>query len=230
MEQIVISNITMTHTLTPIFIRLGERRNPPAGILRDVVINNIVATGNSLMSCSITGIPGNHVENIKISNVILNTPGGGRKEHTLREIPEAINSYPENKIFGPDLPAYGFFIRHASNIELNNIQFNVPSTDNRYAVYMEDCKNVGLNQVLSRSHKSTEAFLKVVNTQDLFVSGFHADAALSSFIEVGGNISSSIKLTGNDFTTVKDLFQKNTSGAKPVIMETGNFLKGKLRR
>ncbi|MGG6496523.1 UNVERIFIED_CONTAM: hypothetical protein NY603_26745, partial [Bacteroidetes bacterium 56_B9] len=81
------------------------------------------------MSCSITGIPDQYAENIKLSHIILNCPGGGRKEHTLRTIPEVENSYPENKIFGANLPAYGFFIRHVRHLTLEDIQFNLDNKD-----------------------------------------------------------------------------------------------------
>ncbi len=88
MEQIVINNITMFNTLTPIFIRYGQRHSPLVGTMKGIVISNITATSNSLMSCSITGIPDQYAENIKLSHIILNCPGSGRKEHTLRTIPE----------------------------------------------------------------------------------------------------------------------------------------------
>jgi hypothetical protein len=64
MDQITISNITMTGVQTPIFIKLGKPGPAPAqparaepGILRNILISNIVATSESLLCNSITGMP-----------------------------------------------------------------------------------------------------------------------------------------------------------------------------
>ena len=79
MEQIVINNITMFNTLTLYLFVTGQRHSPLVGTMKGIVISNITATSNSLMSCSITGIPDQYAENIKLSHIILNCPGGGRK-------------------------------------------------------------------------------------------------------------------------------------------------------
>lgn len=145
LDHVVISNITMFNTLTPIFIRLGQRHSNVVGTLRDVTISNITASSSSLMTCSITGIPGHPVENIKLFNIILDCPGGGQKLN--RSIPEMVDSYPENKIFGAELPAYGLYIRHAQNVSLRDIQFNLAECDEREPIYLEDCSNIKINDV-----------------------------------------------------------------------------------
>lgn len=147
MEQVTVENITMYNVLTPVFIRLGERRNPPAGTMRNISISNLTATASSLMSCSVTGISGHFVENVKFSHIILNCPGGGRHDHVLRDIPEAEHSYPENKMFGASLPAYGFYLRHARNISFDDVQFNLAVPDDRKDIYLEDCEDVQVDNV-----------------------------------------------------------------------------------
>lgn len=57
MEQIVINNITMFNTLTPIFIRYGQRHSPLVGTMKGIVISNITATSNSLMSFPLQVFP-----------------------------------------------------------------------------------------------------------------------------------------------------------------------------
>lgn len=163
LEQVVISNITMYNTLTPIFIRLAERRKGLAGTLDGVSISNVTATSSSLMSCSVTGVVGNSVKNIKLSHIILNCPGGGRKEHTFREVPEAERSYPENKIFGADLPAYGFYVRHAENVSFEDIQFNLDAPDERRAIVCEDCSNVSMERVTTSFSGRDSAWSRGMN-------------------------------------------------------------------
>ena len=189
MEQIVINNITMFNTLTPIFIRYGQRHSPLVGTMKGIVISNITATSNSLMSCSITGIPDQYAENIKLSHIILNCPGGGRKEHTLRTIPEVKNSYPENKIFGANLPAYGFFIRHVRHLTLEDIQFNLDNKDDRHALYLDDCRDITIDKVKTISHLSESAYIRTNNVENLMIRGFSTENALPSFLENSGKSS-----------------------------------------
>ncbi|MBI3735315.1 right-handed parallel beta-helix repeat-containing protein [Candidatus Sumerlaeota bacterium] len=74
-DGVVISNITMVDVRAPIFVRLGNRgRDLPApipGTLKNVMIENVTATGASLCS-SITGIPDHPVEGVSLSNIRLN--------------------------------------------------------------------------------------------------------------------------------------------------------------
>ena len=161
MDQITISNIVMTGIQTPVFIRLQKGRPRceecqarPAGSLRNVLISNILATANSRIACSITGLPGSYAENIVIRDMIVNCMGGGTLEDVHRHIPERKNAYPENFMFHEispetglrhaDLPAYGMYIRHARNITLDNVQFNLMQPDHRPALWLEDAKDITL--------------------------------------------------------------------------------------
>ena len=85
LQRIAISNITMTGVGTPILIRLGNRARPfqengpqPAvGVLRNVLVSNIVATGAATVGCSITGLPDHCVEDVSLRDVHLTFEGGG---------------------------------------------------------------------------------------------------------------------------------------------------------
>ena len=177
MEQITISNITMTGIQTPLFIRLQQGRprciecqQKPVGSLKNILISNIVATAKSRIACSITGIPGSYVENIVVRDMIVNCMGGGTKDDVTRVIPERENSYPDNWMFyselpgsslrHADLPAYGMYVRHAKNVYLDNIQFNLMQPDPRPAIWFEDAKDVTL-----RSFKATQP----IGDQDLII-------------------------------------------------------------
>ena len=191
--------------------------------MKGIVISNITATSNSLMSCSITGIPDQYAENIKLSHIILNCPGGGRKEHTLRTIPEVENSYPENKIFGANLPAYGFFIRHVRHLTLEDIQFNLDNKDDRHALYLDDCHDITIDKVKTISHLSESAYIRTNNVENLMIRGFSTENALPSFLENSGK-SSSIKLIGNDFSKVSQLYNEEIG---QEVKEAGNLFENK---
>jgi polygalacturonase len=146
MDRIVISNISMQNIQTPIFIRLGSRTNQP-GILKNVVISGVTATSESLMSSIISGIPEHFVENITLRDIILSSPGGGTKMDAERIVPENIKGYPENRMFGDSLPAYGLYVRHARNIVLDNVQCYSVTPDERPAFLFLDTENILRNNV-----------------------------------------------------------------------------------
>ena len=143
MDQVTISNITMNDIQTPVFIRLGSRRNA-SGVLKNILISNIVATAHSLIPSSITAVPGFYIENVIIRDMIVNCKGGGTFADANRMVPENEKAYPENRMFGNTLPAYGLYIRHARNIYLDNIQFNLVNPDSRPAIWFEDARDVTL--------------------------------------------------------------------------------------
>jgi hypothetical protein len=62
---------------------------------------------------------------------------GGRPPREPFDTPEQEKEYPEPSMFGL-LPAYGFFIRHAKGIELNNVEVRFMQEDRRPAFVLDD--------------------------------------------------------------------------------------------
>ena len=95
-ENINISNVAMTDVQTPIFIRMARRHEssrPEESHMKGITISNVTAVSESMMSSSITGVPGLYPENIYLSNIDITAPGGGTAEDALREVPEAEKSW-----------------------------------------------------------------------------------------------------------------------------------------
>jgi polygalacturonase len=141
-EDITITGITMRGvTNCPIFLRLGRRmRGPPGapiGTLKRILISNITSYGASVLPSIIAGVEGHPVEDIKISGLMLHQVGGGTPELAKRQPPQEDASYPEATMFG-ELPASGFFIRHARNIEMSNVEISTASADARAAIWLQD--------------------------------------------------------------------------------------------
>jgi polygalacturonase len=142
-EDVTITNITMRDIRSaPMFLRLGSRmRGPkdvPVGTLKRVLISNINCHGASTKYPSIlSGVPGHMIEDIKISDVYIDQLGGGAAEMATIDPPEKADAYPDPAMFGP-LPATGFFIRHARNIEMSNIEIATQEPDRRPAFWLRD--------------------------------------------------------------------------------------------
>lgn len=142
-ENVDISNISMRDVQTPIFIRLGRRGSDCSkSRLRGVTISGVTAVSESMMSSSITGVPGLYAEDIYLSDIDITAPGGGTADMASIVVPEAEDSYPENRKLGHILPASGLYIRHANNVFLSNVRFHFREPDARPLIVTDDCRNV----------------------------------------------------------------------------------------
>ena len=142
-ENVNISNISMRDVQTPIFIRMGRRGSScDNSRLRGITISGVTAVCESMMTSSITGVPGLYPEDIYLSDIDITSPGGGTAEMAAMEVPEAEDTYPENRKLGHSLPASGLYIRHANNVFLSNVRFHFRTPDNRPLIVTDDCKNI----------------------------------------------------------------------------------------
>lgn len=136
LEDVTITNITMRDIVNaPIFLRLGSRmRGPegtPVGELRRVMLSNIVVyNADPRYGSIISGIPGHDIEDVKLSNIRIFYQGGGTREQAALEPAEREKDYPEPRMFG-EIPAYGFFIRHVTGLELSNVEISCLKEDLR---------------------------------------------------------------------------------------------------
>jgi polygalacturonase len=142
LEDVTISNITMRNVQMPFFLRLGARMRGPAGLpigkLRRVSISNVtVHNADPRYPSTIAGIPGHNVEDIRISNVRHHMVGGLSMAGAVQNPPELENAYPEPSMFGT-LPAFGFFIRHASGLDIDNVEVRFEERDTRPGIVLRN--------------------------------------------------------------------------------------------
>jgi hypothetical protein len=137
----------------------------PVGTARRISISNVVVyNADPRYPSIITGIPGHDVEDIKLSDIRIFSRGGLTLDQVVQQPADLINTfffvqggrrggrpptrepfdtpeqekeYPEPSMFGL-LPAYGFFIRHAKGIELNNVEVRFMQEDRRPAFVLDD--------------------------------------------------------------------------------------------
>jgi polygalacturonase len=148
LEDITVSNITMRDVIScPIFMRLGSRLRGPkgtgdqstvVGTLRRVLISNITSYNTAgKFGSNITGIPNFPVEDVKLSDIYVETAGGGTAEQANIVVPEKEDAYPEPGMLGT-LPTYGFYFRHVNRLEMSHVEVQSKIPDARPAVYTED--------------------------------------------------------------------------------------------
>jgi polygalacturonase len=143
-EDVAISNITMRDTVdAPLFLRLNQRNRGPketmrAGTLRRVLISNVVSHNSASGTSSVlSGVPGNLIEDVKLSDCYFGHRGEFPKEAVGRAVPELENEYPEVSRFGPT-PSNGFFVRHLKNLEMSHVEIAPAQADARPAFWLED--------------------------------------------------------------------------------------------
>lgn len=160
-EDITVTNLSMRGLVhSPIFLRLGGRMRGPAGVkpgtLRRIVISNVTSCDAVAEYPSIiSGIPGSLVEDVKLSDIFLHQLGGGTSRWAALEPPQNELGYPEADMFGT-LPATGFFLRHACNVELSNIEIAAAQPDERPAIWADDVE--GLDCFRLRIAHGSKAF------------------------------------------------------------------------
>ena len=103
---------------------------------------------------SIIGIPGIRIENVKLENVEISYPGNANELYAhrgctpedLASIPELEKSYPEFSNW-KELPAWGFFIRHADGVSFDNVTLRVGGADYRPAIVSDDVTGLDVRKV-----------------------------------------------------------------------------------
>jgi polygalacturonase len=164
LENVTISNLTMRDIYdSPIFIRLGARMRGPAsaplGSIRRILISNVVCSNVTSPICSIiSGIPGQVIEDLRLSNIVIEHQGGGTREQASIRVPEKEKEYPDPDMFGP-MPAQGFFLRHVRGIEMDRISIIAQKPDQRPAFVLEDVKSAEFVRVQTPASSAAPIFL-----------------------------------------------------------------------
>lgn len=137
-ENILIYDVEINRSRCPVFLCTGSRGRrwnetmQQPGYLKNIVIKNVTGKENRLQGSFITGIKNSVIENVLIQNLNISTIGGGSAEMVNLPVDEKEKGYPDAQEFSPSgLPAYGFYIRNAKNITLENVKITPETTEQR---------------------------------------------------------------------------------------------------
>lgn len=173
-ENVLIDSVRAINTGNIIFLRIGNRnsqgRTPS---MKNITIENVYAEvafkkpdagyryegpvedlPRNISPCSIAGLPQYKIKNVLLKNIEIVYPGGGNPNYAyaglspkdLDSIPEMPAAYPEFSQF-KELPAWGFFIRHAEDIHFNNVTVRAKRKDYRPAIVMDDVNGIDFKNV-----------------------------------------------------------------------------------
>lgn len=145
-EDVVISDIEMGEGIdTPLFVRLARRKEPAPGrssYMKNVTIERVKMKVPACCAIAniIAGVPGMRPQNIVMRDIDLLMMGGGTaKDAAETDIDERERSFPMPSLFKSMLPAYGFYVRHADGVRLENVRVRyADGNEERPAVVTDD--------------------------------------------------------------------------------------------
>lgn len=156
-DSLYVSNVVMSKVATPFYINTGQRlRRPDAtkpGKIKNVYIENVRVTDvqgyvkdRGPWASTVSGIAGaeHMAENITFRNVSIEYKGRGTFDWQNLSPPDPSTGYSPRNL--ADRPAYGFYIRHAKNVRLENVSLTLEKDDSRPAVFAKNVERLVFDQ------------------------------------------------------------------------------------
>ena len=174
-DQIAISNLSMTDVQTPIFIRVGHRnKDEQKSYIKNVIISNVTATSASWITNSITCVEGHILKNITLRDCYFNLKACTDEKSALKSletfVPEKVSTYPENRMFGTLLPAYGFFLRRVDNLTMDNVQMSYfGGNDQRHVVFGENIRGLRMMNCIWQKPFGSAESIKLKNSEKPYI-------------------------------------------------------------
>ncbi len=235
-ENVAISNISIRGTLSPVFIRLGnkgrtfrpENTKQEIGHIRKVSINNVTAVSAGRAGCEITGLPEHMIEDVSLNNIHITYQGGGRgpnwgmNKMPVKENPEA---YPDILWTHAWVPSYGLFTRHVRGLTLNNFTVKTETKDPRSAMIFQDIEELRLDGVSAQAAPGSDATFWFDRVRGALVRGCVAMPNTSVFARLDGACAD-FAFLANDLRKAAKPFEFVGGAAAGMVQESGNLQSG----
>ncbi len=210
LDNVNISNVRVEGVRVPLFLRLGNRARtvvpgdepPGVGTYKNVKISHVTATGADSVGCSITGLPGHPVRNVELSDITISFHGGVAAPQRLADVPENETFYPESTMFGT-LPAYGFYLRHAENISLSDIDLSYQQPDERPALLADDVNELEIDKLKATGSENAESLISLINTSNVYLTGSRVKNRAGVFVRVSGKHTGPVYMYNNKMSNTR---------------------------
>jgi hypothetical protein len=220
-DGVTVSGIKMTRTRTPIFIRLENRKRVhdyPQHGLRRVIIDDIQAS-ETILASSITGLPGDEVRDVTLSNIHIENALPSRPDWMGRAVPEKESAYPEARMFGM-LPASGLYARHARELRLNRVVFSASRGEARPTLLFDDVDGARITSLASTPVSGPPPVVSLLNARNVSISDSVAPAGTDTFVSVAGGNSANIVLAGDDLRGARRAYQAGSDVPPQAVTVT----------
>jgi polygalacturonase len=127
-HDVLVERMLVDDADTPIFLRLGARGRTfrpedvarPPGTLSNVVIRDMAVKRGRRIGILISGIPGHVIENVTLQQIAI-TMSGELDTQLPPQPAENPAAYPEVRMFGGNLPAFGIYARHLRRLRMRHV-------------------------------------------------------------------------------------------------------------
>jgi hypothetical protein len=204
-EGMTISNISIRNARVPIFIRLqniiGRPQAKMVSTMKSISISDVQVFG-SLVTSSISGIPGHPVEDVTLRNIRIQTDEKGEAAWAQNVVPERENGYAEGVQFGR-FQSFGFYCRHVKGLQMSDIDVRSNTKDPRPMFYFEDVRDLDLRGVAGTAPSTGAELIRLKNVQDAAIHSNYAKPEVGVFASVDGDKSQDISFFANDLHRAK---------------------------
>ena len=172
MKNITVSNIVMENVRMPVFVQLGNRARPyklgtyvdHTADVSDISFSHIYVS-NAEMPITVSGLMGKKIKNVSFNDISVSYMQPDKKPLPVNGVPLQELGYPMCTMYGINLPAYGFYVRNAENIQLNNLRFfSSGEAEKRPAVIFDNVSDAILSGVKADVNKFTPAMIYLRKT------------------------------------------------------------------
>ena len=177
-ENILVDGLKSYNTANAIYLNVGQRRGEKPSRMENITIRNVYAEipvdkpdygvdyegptledqPRNVLPCGIVGLAEQPVCNVTIENVEIHFPGGGDPSfakvgtYELEKVPEMPTAYPEFSQY-KELPAWGFYVRHAKGVHFHNVTLTAAEKDYRPAIVLDDVQGASFTAVKATAPK-----------------------------------------------------------------------------
>ena len=187
----------VSNTWNVFYLRIGKRNlnsKGEVGTLKNITIRNVSADvpyarpdiyhetrfpglsyplNANIYPAMIIGVTDRAVENVHFENVSITYPGRGDEGTAympvwkMKNIPENEKVYPEFNLHG-EMPAWGFYVRHAKGISFKNVAVAAKKHDYRPAFVFDDVQGINMERVyINEDDNGPQIILRNVRDENL---------------------------------------------------------------
>ena len=137
-ERVLVHDAHIVRSESPLFLRLGDRgrvrpeqKRPAAGALRYIVFDRIHGQDNGMRGSYFTGTPSRAIEHVLLRDIDLTIAPATGPAADPAQIPEDPAGYPDPHMYSKVMPAYGLWVRHIRQLDLQRVRIAVAGKDSR---------------------------------------------------------------------------------------------------